>query len=104
MRPILFRDEIKVKKVLLYHLYIALLALLPFFIAMLAGFIGKCLSCNINEAGTDQCIRAGIAFGNVLNPLVVIGWLLVLTLPLGVIATVVLIIIAIHDTIYHTRR
>lgn len=80
MRPILFRDEIKVKKVLLYHLYIALLALLPFVVAMLAGFIGKCFNCNINEAGTDQCVRAGIAFGKVLNPLAVTGWLLVLTI------------------------
>ena len=104
MRPILFRTEINVKTVLLYHLYIAIAAMLPLLISMLAGFVGNCLSCNINEGGTDQCIRSGIAFGTALNPLAVLGWLSIITIPLGLIATVLLIFAAIHDTIYHTKK
>jgi len=77
---------------------------LPILISTLAGFIGYCMGCHINEAGTDNCIRAGITFGNVLNPLGALFWLSIITIPLDAIATVVLIITAIHDTAYHSRE
>jgi hypothetical protein len=71
---------------------------------MFAAFIGYCLGCNINEAGTDKCIRLGMPFGEVLNSLGSLFWLFIITVPLGVIATVVLIITAINDTIYHNKN
>lgn len=71
---------------------------------MIAGFIGKCMSCNINEAGTDACVRLGIPFGNVLNTAFTMFWLCIITVPLGIIATIVLVIAAIHDTIYHKNN
>jgi len=92
------------KKAPIYHLYIIALALLPVLISMLAGFIGYCMRCNINEAGTDQCVRIGIPFGAVLNPLGVLGWLCIITIPLGLVATVILAIVAIHDTLFHRNN
>jgi hypothetical protein len=103
MKPFLFRDTVSVKKVLLYHLYILMIALSPILISMLAGFIGYCMGCNINEGGTDNCIRIGVAFGNILNPLGTLFWLSIITIPLGAIATIALIIIAVHDTACNNR-
>ena len=104
MKPLYFHTPSKLKKALLYHLYIIVLALLPFILSMLAGFIGVCMQCNINEAGTDRCVRVGISFGTILNPLAVLGWLGIITIPLGLIATVILALVATHDTLYHRNN
>ncbi|GAA3960431.1 hypothetical protein [Mucilaginibacter dorajii] len=104
MKPIIFHTPDKLRKILWYHLYIILLALAPLLVSIAAGFIGNCMGCNINEGGTDACVRLGISFGNVLNPLGVLGWLCIITVPLGIIAAIVLIIAAIHDTIYHKNN
>jgi len=104
MRPLYFRTPDKLRKALLYHLYIIVAALSPILISMLAGFIGYCMGCSINEAGTDDCVRIGVPFGTILNPLGVLGWLGIITIPLGVIATAVLAIAAIHDTIHHRKN
>jgi len=104
MKPYLFPETVSIKKVLLYHLYILIIALSPILISMLAGFIGYCLGCQINEAGTDDCVRAGIAFGKIFNPIGSLFWLSIITIPFGGIAIIVLIIVAVHDTVYHNRR
>ena len=104
MRPLYFHTPDKLRKAPLYHLYIILAALLPILVSMLAGFIGYCMGCSINEAGTDDCVRIGVPFGTILNPLGVLGWLGIITIPLGVIATVILAIAAIHDTLYHRKN
>ena len=70
------------------YFVITILALSPIIISVIAGGLGNCLGCNINEAGTDDCIRWGIPFGNILNPLGVIGWFALLTIPVGVLAFV----------------
>jgi len=54
MKPLYFHAPNKLKKALFYHLYIIVLALLPLLISMLAGFIGYCMQCNINEGGTTN--------------------------------------------------
>jgi len=60
----------------------------PVLISILAFSIGKRLGCNINEAGTDPCIRNGRDWGKILNPMAVVGWLSVVTLPLGVMGAI----------------
>lgn len=67
---------------------IGMLSLSPILVSLFAGFIGECLRCNINEAGTDDCIRFGIPFGSILNPLCVMGWFFLITIPLGIMAFV----------------
>lgn len=65
---------------------IGILSISPLLVALFSGLIGQCLGCNINEAGTDDCIRFGIPFGLILNPLGVMGWLMLITIPLGIMA------------------
>jgi len=104
MKPIYFKTGQQPKKVIWGYFFIILLSLFPVLLAMLAGGIGGSMGCNINEAGTDECIRAGIHFGTLLNGMVVIGWLAILTVPAGVIAFIMWTIIVIHDSIYYMNN
>lgn len=70
---------------LLIYLVIALFGLSPFFSALISGAIGHWLGCNINEGGTDPCRRWGIDFGKVLYPMFVMGWLMLLTMPIAML-------------------
>lgn len=81
--------ESPIVKVILGYALIAFFAVLPILISIIAGLIGNCLGCNINEAGTDECIRFGIPFGKILNPLAVVGWFSLITLPIAAIAFIV---------------
>ena len=55
---------------------------------MFSGLFGECLGCNINEAGSDPCIRLGIPFGTILSTFFVLGWFALFTIPVGAIAIV----------------
>jgi len=101
MEPAYFKAKPTVKVVLIGYLLIILFALLPVLLAMLAGGIGNCMGCNINEGGTDECIRMGIHFGAVLNIIGAGFWLCFLTIPIGCIAFVVWTIMGVHAAIYY---
>ena len=75
--------QIPIIKVVLGYLSIFFFGIFPILISVISGFIGNCLGCNINEAGTDNCIRFGIPFGKILNPLAVVGWFFLITLPIA---------------------
>lgn len=64
------------------------LGLGPVLVSILAFNIGKRLGCNINEGGTDPCIRNGKDWGKILNPMAVVGWLSVVTLPVAFFAAI----------------
>lgn len=103
MRPF-FKSKEKLRRVPIWHVVIIIAAFSPILLAMLAGAIGHSMGCNINEGGTDECIRLGIPFGLVLNALAVFGWLFMFTIPLGIIAFIWLAIIAIRDYIYYRNQ
>jgi hypothetical protein len=75
-------------QILLTYLFIVLFALLPVFLVGIAATVGKWLGCNINEGGTDPCIRFGIKFGKVLNGMMVMGWLVLLTGPVAMLGAI----------------
>ena len=74
-------QDASVLKYVLALLALVLLAIGPVLVSVSAGWVGELLGCNINEGGTDECVRYGIPFGSVLNPLGVVGWLSLLTIP-----------------------
>ncbi|MFK8164261.1 MAG: hypothetical protein AB8H12_17580, partial [Lewinella sp.] len=75
-------------QIILTYLLIGLFGLLPIFLVGTAAAVGKWLGCNINEAGTDPCIRFGFKFGKILNGMMVMGWLVLLTGPAAMLAGV----------------
>ncbi len=87
-----FSEQIKNRKysfILTGYLLIIVVAISPVILVAVAGFLGECLDCNINEAGTDSCVVLGIPLGMILNPMMVAGWFALLTIPIGIIALVV---------------
>lgn len=81
--------QIPIIKVTLGYIIIILFAIFPILISITVNCFGNCLGCNINEAGTDDCVRFGIPFGKILNPLVVIGWLFLITIPIAFILSLI---------------
>lgn len=70
------------------YILILIFAFSPIIVATLAGFLGSCLGCNINEGGTDPCYRLGIPLGIILSAFFTMGWFMLITIPLGAIAIV----------------
>ncbi|WP_147929626.1 hypothetical protein [Neolewinella aurantiaca] len=60
----------------------------PALVAMLGFLLGNLLGCNINEAGTDPCVRNGVEWGETLSSMVVFGWLTIVTFPLAACAAI----------------
>lgn len=47
-------------------------------------FYRKTLGCDINEAGSKECVKWGINIGSLLSNLFILGWLSILTIPAGI--------------------
>ncbi|MGC4039547.1 MAG: hypothetical protein QM710_01785 [Flavobacterium sp.] len=77
----------KNKRFLVIFGYFVILLIIfgPLLIASFAAFAGECLDCHINEGGTDDCVRSGIPFGLILNPMMVVGWLSLISIPFGIL-------------------
>ncbi|MDB4901620.1 MAG: hypothetical protein JWQ63_901 [Mucilaginibacter sp.] len=104
MRPQLFDTKKKLKWIPYGYLFILFFTISPFLGAFLANVIGNSLGCDINEGGTDECIRIGVPFGEVLNGMVAAGWLFFLTIPLGAIFLIILTFVAINDSNYFKKH
>lgn len=68
---------------------------------MVASKIGEMLGCNINEGGTDPCYINGIGWGNILSATFSLGWLMLMTMPSGIILFFMLTYNAVNDIRYH---
>lgn len=63
----------------------AAFAAAPLALTLAAGMFGYFLGCDINEAGTDPCLRFGLPFGKLLYPFAVAGWFSAFTVPIGAV-------------------
>lgn len=104
MKPSLFKSKSKLKRIPFWFLAIVFFTVLPFISVWLANVIGDGLGCNINEGGTDSCIRMGIPLGNLLSMMVASGWFLLLTIPIGALCLLVFIALTINDCVYHLKK
>ena len=74
---------------------IVLLAALPLIGALTAGWLAGANGCALNEGSTNPCIIMGADWGGALYTLFVLGWLMLATMPLGMGAVMVMIVILI---------
>lgn len=74
---------------------IVLLAALPLIGALTAGWLAEANGCALNEGSTNPCIIMGADWGEALYTLFVLGWLMLATMPLGMGAVMVLIVVLI---------
>jgi hypothetical protein len=61
---------------------------LPLCGLLLAGTLANVLGCTLNEADVHPCSILGVPIGPVLYALSALGWLMILSLPLGAVALV----------------
>jgi hypothetical protein len=67
----------------------ALLTFGPLLGVLLASAVASANGCRLDEAGAYPCVVAGVDVGGLLSGLFVLGWLMLLTLPLGAVVGVV---------------
>ena len=82
---------------LLVLLLIFAFAFAPIGSVMLCGAIASAYGCKVDEGSVHPCIINGQDYGHLVYTLGVLGWLLIVTLPAGVFAFVIwLIILILH--------
>ncbi len=68
---------------------ILLLAFAPVISAFSAGAIAEANGCTLNEGGVYPCVIGGTDYGETLSVMFVLGWLGLVSLPLGALAAIV---------------
>lgn len=74
---------------------IVLLAAAPLIGVFIADALAQSNGCVLNEGSTNPCVIMGADWGGALYTLFVLGWLMLATLPLGMGAVMVLIVVLI---------
>jgi len=74
---------------------IVLLSALPLIGALIAEWLAQSNGCALNEGSTNPCIIMGADWGEALYTLFVLGWLMLATMPLGMVAIMVMIVVLI---------
>jgi len=79
-------------------------ALAPIGSVMLCGGIANAYGCKVDEGSVHPCIINGQDYGHLLYTLGVLGWLMLVTLPCGLFAFVVwLVVLILHRAAWQKR-
>ena len=85
-------------------LLIVLVAVLPLVSALGAGAVASANGCALDEGSIHACLIGGVDRGELLYELGVLGWLMLATIPLGLIAALIwAVILAIHLVLFNRR-
>jgi hypothetical protein len=71
---------------------------------MVAGWIAESHGCTLNEGSVNPCIVDGEDMGHTLYTMFVMGWFMLVTLPAGLVALLVWIIVAVTLLLAGRRR
>lgn len=85
-------------------LSIALVALLPVLSVAIAGGIASLADCRLDEGNVHPCVILGADFGGLLYGMGVLGWLMLVTLPLGALAGFGWVLVWIGHFAWHKWR
>jgi len=67
-------------------LALVLICALPIALALTAGTIAEAHGCRLDEAGVYPCVIDGRDYGTTLAAMGMVGWLMLLTVPIGAVA------------------
>ena len=83
---------------------IALFAFAPVGSVVACGVIANAHGCRVDEGSVHPCVINGKDYGQLLYTLGVMGWFMLLTLPAGVIAFVLwIIVLVLHRSAWRKR-
>jgi hypothetical protein len=83
---------------------IALLTLAPVLSVLAAYAIASVNDCTLHEGFVNPCLIAGVDLGSGLYTMGVLGWLGLITLPIGIPALVVLALVGTVHFVLHKRK
>ncbi|HEY4283284.1 MAG TPA: hypothetical protein VGM62_09475 [Chthoniobacterales bacterium] len=83
---------------------IAIIALAPVGSVIACGVIANAYGCHVDEGSVHPCLINGKDYGHMLHTLGVMGWLMLVTLPLGGLAFALwLILLVAHRSAWRKR-
>jgi hypothetical protein len=83
---------------------IVLVALAPLGSVVACGWIANAHGCKVDEGSVHPCMINGKDYGQLLYTLGVLGWLMLLTLPVGALAVMIwLIVLILHRASWRRR-
>lgn len=74
-------------------LLIVLWTLSPILSAFIAGGIASAFGCQLDEGGVHSCMAFGTDIGESLHTMFVMGWFFFFTIPSGLVAAVIYLIL-----------
>ena len=80
------------KRVVVAYVGVVLFAVAPILVAIGSGSVAHAFGCQVDEGSVHPCFVAGLNLGPLFYDLGVLGWLFLVTLPLGAILIVTLTI------------
>lgn len=80
---------------------ILLVALAPVLSVIVAGGVANIGGCVLNEGDVHPCVIGGVDLGETLYTMFVLGWLMLVTLPMGALALLIWMIVAV---VMYVRR
>jgi hypothetical protein len=81
------------------------IALAPVGSVIVASVIANAYGCHVDEGSAHPCIIGGQDYGETLYTLGVMGWLMLLTLPTGVVAALFwLVVLLLHRSRWKKRQ
>jgi hypothetical protein len=83
---------------------ILVIALLPVISVSLTYAIASALGCSVNEGGATPCPFMGVDLGEMLVTMMVLGWLGLITLPVGGVALAVWLAAWVGRRIWRRRQ
>lgn len=69
-------------------------AALPLLVTIGAGLIASALGCKLDESGTSICLLGSLDIGGDLSTLGIVGWLSLITIPIGALAALLSVFVA----------
>ncbi len=86
------------------QLAIVVFAIAPLLVSLFAGHLGGTLGCRVDESGAHPCMLWGFDIGEQLYSAGVFGWLMLASLPAGVVLWVAHILYTLVCLIRWRRR
>jgi hypothetical protein len=84
---------------------IGMIALAPVASVVACGVIANAHGCRVDEGSVHPCVINGKDYGQMLYTLGVMGWLMLVTLPIGALAFVIwLIVLLLHRAAWRKRN
>lgn len=84
---------------------IVILMVIPFLSPIIASSLAEAHGCRLHEGFPTPCIILGMDWGDTLYAMGVLGWLMLASLPFGVVAIALWFVIReIHKRIWHSRH